>query len=41
MKLSLGEFKEIEAGKYEFRIEVTDMLTGKRDSLFRAVTVKQ
>lgn len=39
MKVSLGAFKTIEKGDYEFRIEAMDMLTGKTDSLYRAVTV--
>jgi len=40
MKISLGAFKKIQKGEYDFTIDAVDMFTGKEDNFFEKVTVR-
>jgi hypothetical protein len=40
MKVSLGAFKQIQKGKYDFLIDAVDMFTGKEDNFHQKVTVR-
>jgi hypothetical protein len=40
MKVSLGTFKKIKKGEYDFLIDAVDMFTGKEDNFHRKVTVR-
>jgi len=40
MKVSLGAFKTIQRGEYDFIIDAVDMFTGKQDNFHRKVTVR-
>jgi hypothetical protein len=40
MKISLGAFKKIKKGEYDFLIDVVDMFTGKQDNFHQKVTVR-
>jgi hypothetical protein len=40
MKISLGAFKTIQRGEYDFTIDAVDMFTGKEDNFHQKVTVR-
>jgi hypothetical protein len=40
MKISLGAFKTIQKGEYDFTIDAVDMFTGKEDNVYEKVTVR-
>ena len=40
MKVSLGAFKQIQRGEYNFLLDAVDMFTGKEDNFHRKVTVR-
>ncbi|MGD2088757.1 MAG: hypothetical protein PVH61_21440 [Candidatus Aminicenantes bacterium] len=40
MKISLGAFKTIQRGEYDFIIDAVDMFTGKEDNFHQKVTVR-
>ena len=40
MKISLGAFKNIKKGEYDFLIDAVDMFTGKEDNFHQKVTVR-
>jgi len=40
MKVSLGAFKQIQRGEYDFTIDAVDMFTGKEDNFHEKVTVR-
>jgi hypothetical protein len=40
MKISLGAFKKIKRGEYDFLIDAVDMFTGKQDNFHRKVKVR-
>jgi len=41
MKISLGAFKTIQRGEYDFIIDAVDMFTGKEDNFHQKVTVRR
>jgi hypothetical protein len=41
MKISLGAFKTIQRGEYDFIIDAVDMFTGKQDNFHRKVKVRR
>jgi hypothetical protein len=41
MKISLGAFKTIQRGQYDFIIDAVDMFTGKQDNFHQKVTVRR
>ena len=41
MKISLGAFKAIQRGEYDFTIDAVDMFTGKQDNFHQKVTVRR
>ena len=40
MKVSLGAFKQVQRGEYDFIIDTVDMFTGKVDNFHQKVTVR-